>query len=173
VNSIRPPQLPRCQENNTAETLHRGGNWLSRDPLPAAELSQGANLYWYVSNNAVNKVDLEGLNAGETSVDQVIEYFKQKVEQQIDEILDTARSCVGRANCKPLCLDCLRTALPKIKSTVDTLLHIGWVACLILAEDPPAVGFCWGLVEQSVKSAASSAVSTLNDLKTQCERLPG
>jgi hypothetical protein len=35
--------------------------WLSRDPLQDAELSQGANLYWYVFNNAVNGVDPTGL----------------------------------------------------------------------------------------------------------------
>jgi RHS repeat-associated protein len=37
------------------------GRWLSRDPLPDAELIQGANLYWYVFNNAVNAVDPSGL----------------------------------------------------------------------------------------------------------------
>jgi RHS repeat-associated protein len=36
------------------------GRWLSRDPLQEAELSQGTNLYWYVSNNAVNAVDPKG-----------------------------------------------------------------------------------------------------------------
>jgi uncharacterized protein RhaS with RHS repeats len=37
------------------------GRFISRDPLPDAELSQGANLYWYVQNNAVNVVDPSGL----------------------------------------------------------------------------------------------------------------
>jgi RHS repeat-associated protein len=46
---------------------HAGlGRWLSRDPYVDAqgndaELTQGTNLYWYVSNNAVNKVDPLGL----------------------------------------------------------------------------------------------------------------
>ena len=38
------------------------GRWLSRDPLKNAERSQGANLYWYVSNNAVNYVDPTGMD---------------------------------------------------------------------------------------------------------------
>jgi RHS repeat-associated protein len=37
------------------------GRWLSRDPLTDAELLQGANLYWYVGNNAVNAIDALGL----------------------------------------------------------------------------------------------------------------
>jgi RHS repeat-associated protein len=37
------------------------GRWLSRDPLKAAELNQGPNLYVYVQNNPVNQVDPLGL----------------------------------------------------------------------------------------------------------------
>jgi hypothetical protein len=36
-------------------------NPLSRDSLKNAEFTQGANLYWYVQNNAVNMVDPTGL----------------------------------------------------------------------------------------------------------------
>jgi len=38
------------------------GRFISRDPLKYAELRQGPNLYWYVANNAVNKVDPSGLD---------------------------------------------------------------------------------------------------------------
>jgi RHS repeat-associated protein len=37
------------------------GRWLSRDPLPKAELEEGANLYAYVRNNPVNATDPLGL----------------------------------------------------------------------------------------------------------------
>jgi RHS repeat-associated protein len=37
------------------------GRWLSRDPLPSAEMLQGPNLYAYVVNDPVNLVDPEGL----------------------------------------------------------------------------------------------------------------
>ncbi|MBI3867394.1 MAG: hypothetical protein HY299_02600 [Verrucomicrobia bacterium] len=37
------------------------GRWLSRDPLPGAEMLQGPNLYPYVLNDPVNYVDPSGL----------------------------------------------------------------------------------------------------------------
>jgi len=36
------------------------GRWLSRDPLNNAEMSQGPNLYVYVGNSPVNRIDLLG-----------------------------------------------------------------------------------------------------------------
>jgi RHS repeat-associated protein len=36
------------------------GRFISRDSLEDAELSQGPNLYWYVQDNAVNKMDPSG-----------------------------------------------------------------------------------------------------------------
>lgn len=38
-----------------------GSEWLSRDPLPDAERSQGANLYDYVINNPISRTDDLGL----------------------------------------------------------------------------------------------------------------
>lgn len=37
------------------------GRWLSRDPLANAEMSQGPNLYGYVGNDPVNRIDPLGL----------------------------------------------------------------------------------------------------------------
>jgi RHS repeat-associated protein len=55
-------------KSNLHLTLYRAysstlGRWLSRDPLEDAELSQGPNLYMYVRNNPVNKIDELGLQA--------------------------------------------------------------------------------------------------------------
>ncbi len=38
------------------------GRWLSRDPLPQAELWEGPNLYAYVANNPINLTDPSGLS---------------------------------------------------------------------------------------------------------------
>ena len=37
------------------------GRWLSRDPVPDAEFQQGPNLYAYVGDDPVNRVDPFGL----------------------------------------------------------------------------------------------------------------
>ncbi len=42
------------------------GRWLSRDPLPEVETTQGPNLYAYVRNNPINLIDPEGLCTGST-----------------------------------------------------------------------------------------------------------
>ena len=39
------------------------GRWLSRDPLPGAEMEEGPNLYAYVGNNPLNLVDPLGLSS--------------------------------------------------------------------------------------------------------------
>ena len=50
--------IPYYRARYFAPTL---GRFISRDPLPYAELSQGLNPYWYVQNNAVNRLDPTGL----------------------------------------------------------------------------------------------------------------
>jgi RHS repeat-associated protein len=56
-------QLSQTKSHRNGETNLpcRVRGWLSRDPLPNAEGTQGANLYWYVGNNAINAVDPLGL----------------------------------------------------------------------------------------------------------------
>jgi RHS repeat-associated protein len=53
-------------EANLALTHYRAydpelGRWLSRDPLRDAEVAQGPNLYAYVANNPISRIDPEGL----------------------------------------------------------------------------------------------------------------
>jgi RHS repeat-associated protein len=40
------------------------GRWLSRDPLKSAELVEGSNVYTYVGNDPVNRIDRLGLAQG-------------------------------------------------------------------------------------------------------------
>jgi hypothetical protein len=61
-------QTTQAKANVTMKPIQpaRARRWLSRDPYVDAqgndaELTQGANLYWYVKNNAVNAVDPMGL----------------------------------------------------------------------------------------------------------------
>jgi RHS repeat-associated protein len=42
------------------------GRWLSRDPLPSAEMLEGPNLYAYVHNEPINRIDPLGLCTGST-----------------------------------------------------------------------------------------------------------
>jgi len=58
------------------------GRWLSRDPLWKAEILQGPNLYAYVKNNPVNRVDPSGLwdPAGECCKQQ-LEDVKQPLNR--------------------------------------------------------------------------------------------
>jgi len=51
------------------------GRWLSRDPVGQAELSQGPNLYAYVGNEPVDRVDPLGLCTGST----ICACFRSKV----------------------------------------------------------------------------------------------
>jgi RHS repeat-associated protein len=72
-----------CAEAGLALARHRAydpelGRWLSRDPLPDAEQREGPNLYSYVGNDPVNRVDPLGLSA-------------QKCCKAESELLDTAR----------------------------------------------------------------------------------
>jgi len=48
----------------TYENASGRAEWISRDPLPDAEMSQGVNLYSYVGNNTVNYLDQFGLSWG-------------------------------------------------------------------------------------------------------------
>src|SRR5438270_13304146 len=44
------------------------GRWLSRDPLKAAEMQEGPNLYGYVRNEPTNHRDPSGLQAGNPNI---------------------------------------------------------------------------------------------------------
>lgn len=48
------------------------GRWISRDPLPMAELSEGANLYFYVNNNPVNLIDIDGQASIRTYINSML-----------------------------------------------------------------------------------------------------
>jgi RHS repeat-associated protein len=56
-HSAQPTYQRNDSENRVAE-------WLSRDPLPGAEQSQGPNLYEYVDNSPIDLTDPLGLGAG-------------------------------------------------------------------------------------------------------------
>jgi RHS repeat-associated protein len=48
------------------------GRWLSRDPLPNAELAEGPNLYSYAANNPINLSDPLGLQTGGGEMVEVV-----------------------------------------------------------------------------------------------------
>jgi RHS repeat-associated protein len=51
------------------------GRWLNRDPLRSAERREGPNLYAYSRNDAVNRVDVDGLKCVLSSVPMHSVYF--------------------------------------------------------------------------------------------------
>ena len=64
------------------------GRFLSRDPLKNAALRQGPNLYWYVRNNAVNKVDPMGLACCCPNEDQACVAAAKAAITLINNIMD-------------------------------------------------------------------------------------
>ena len=68
------------------------GRWLSRDPLPKAEIQEGPNLYAYAGNNPVNVIDplgLAGMNCCESERDS-LDHYRQVCPQALRE---AARKC--------------------------------------------------------------------------------
>src|SRR5437588_3130887 len=66
--------LYRHSKSNLDLAIYRAydpdlGRWLSRDPLPDAELLQGTNLYLYVRANPANLLDPDGREVYDYCVD--------------------------------------------------------------------------------------------------------
>ncbi len=78
------------------------GRWLSRDPFPDAELSQGSSLYWYVSNNPVNAVDFLGLATVTVHVIYSSSLSRQQMTNAQDQI---SRLEDNLEKCKKWCYD--------------------------------------------------------------------
>jgi len=64
------------------------GRWLSRDPLPDAEISQGPNLYAYLQNEPVSQTDRTGLaNTGINSFTIGVGTFVATHAQEGEQLL--------------------------------------------------------------------------------------
>jgi hypothetical protein len=132
--------------------------WLSRDPLQDAELSQGANLYWYVFNNAVNGVDPSGL-AEARSPAGIISVI---VQTALDQLLD----CPSLFKCSPT--DCKICCQGKAAAAIALLGPVAGdlaVFCLAVVEIP----FLFAACELAVLGAVALAIKTINDAEGQCE----
>jgi hypothetical protein len=93
VNEVT--SLAKSRSNTAA--LASVAEWLSRDPLPDAERSQGPNLYEYVGNSPIDRADkfglyyaafagLEGCPCG---------YHKQWDQAHFEQVVNAANFNVG------------------------------------------------------------------------------
>jgi RHS repeat-associated protein len=175
---MRQPSQTKSHRNGETNLPCRVRGWLSRDPYVDAqgndaELTQGANLYWYVSNNSVNAVDPLGKEGGAGEViDQIIEGLKRKFEQKIDSDLDTISSCVEAAKCYKPCVQCITDGINTLENDIDTLETAALLSCFLL-ENPIAIDICELLAQQAAISVAKSAEKQLEPLAAQCKTLPG
>jgi RHS repeat-associated protein len=77
------------------------GRWLSRDPLPRAEMKEGPNLYSYVADNPINRVDQLGLSACCDTLEHLVEDLMKNPDcRQMKEQADNT------------CRDALKLHLP-------------------------------------------------------------
>ena len=78
------------------------GRWLSRDPLPNAEVKEGANLYCYVRNNPAGAVDPLGLLC-----------CRDKYEQMDTPLANTASLCdLQQASARQKCAEAQQAGDP-------------------------------------------------------------
>jgi RHS repeat-associated protein len=123
-------ELPLTQENATGSVRYTyqiasgRAEWLSRDPYVDAqgndaELTQGANLYWYVQNNAVNAVDPSGL-ASPKIIGTILGAIAKLLENDI-------AGC-KKLECKKDCTTCCNTVTITATGTGDRcIFYCDWI----------------------------------------------
>lgn len=119
------------------------GRWLSRDPLPSAEILQGTNLYAYVRENPINSTDRYGLFGvglapirlpGSACLGEMIKAFSTAaignnfpgaLPQYPGVTNDKYQHCVSSCRLAGACGDAIANALGQLKEGRDALMGEG------------------------------------------------
>jgi RHS repeat-associated protein len=138
------------------------GRWLTRDPLADAELSQGANLYWYVQDNPANNIDASGQGVATVAIETIISQGYSL--------------CVAK-KCRFDCFRCLGTVSAANAVIIGNAVRTGIIECLaetaIFDEVLPELA-AWCILAVLAARGALFAydVHEFNKFTEECLKLP-
>jgi len=149
----------------TYESASGRAEWLSRDPLEDAELSQGSNLYWYVGNDPVNQVDPSGEKPSVPIGGGLFALLLIGMQIVIDQAPANFATCQTdpAVKCRKDCFDCCSTTLATEFALLDIQAGIAIAGCFKFIA-PWIIASCSELIAIDLNVNTNS----LNDIAATC-----